>query len=82
MRRGSPRPPVLSLFHQAPAAHAVICAVIFAAFVVPLSQAESQQRLTAKSLDREEEHLPGPMTTRQTNRRFAAILPFRAFVLS
>ena len=34
---------------------------IFGAFLVPLPEADSQQRVMSKSLVHEEEHLPGPI---------------------
>src|SRR6476661_4736230 len=46
---------------QIPAARAAIFMGIFAAFLVPFSEAESDHCVTSISADHEEEHLQGPI---------------------
>jgi len=66
---------------QVPAARAALFMGIFAAFLVPFSEAESDHCITSISADHEEEHLHGPIDQTPDDRRFAAILLFRDFVI-
>jgi len=56
---------------QIPAARAALFMGIFAVFLVPFSEAESDHCITSISADHEEEHLQGPIDQTPDDRRFA-----------